>query len=82
VVIRLVPITLVDAFEMIDSLGSQALLAPFRGEPAVDRVELAEVLLALSNAAVATPVLASIDLNPLMIADGRPIAVDALVEMN
>ncbi len=82
VVIRLVPITLVDAFEMIDSLGSQALLAPFRGEPAVDRVALAEVLLALSNAAVATPVLASIDLNPLMIADGRPIAVDALVEMN
>jgi acetyl-CoA synthetase (ADP-forming) len=81
VVVRLAPITLVDALEMIDALGSQALLAPFRGEPAVDRDALALVLLALSAAAGATPAIASIDLNPLMIAGGRPIAVDALVEM-
>ena len=81
VVIRLAPITSVDAHEMIESLATRALLAPFRGEPAVDRDALADVLVALSEAAVTTPSIASIDLNPLMIDRGRPIAVDALVEM-
>ena len=81
VVMRLVPITEVDALEMIDALRTQALLDPFRGEPAVDRSALAGVLLALSEAATALPEIASIDLNPVMIADGRPIAVDALVEV-
>jgi hypothetical protein len=47
----------------------------------VDRSALAGVLLALSDAAIASPEIASIDLNPVMIADGRPIAVDALVEI-
>ena len=81
VVMRLVPITEVDALEMIDALRTRALLDPFRGEPAVDRSALARVLLALSEAATASPEIASIDLNPVMIADGRPIAVDALVEI-
>ena len=35
--VRLVPITRVDAQEMIEDLQSQALLGEFRGEPAVDR---------------------------------------------
>lgn len=81
VVVRLVPITSVDAFEMIDSLRTGALLDAFRGEPAVDRQELAAVILALSDAAVASPQVVSIDINPLMISKGRPVAVDALVEM-
>lgn len=81
VVVRLVPITSVDAFEMIDSLRTGALLDAFRGEPAVDRQELAAVILALSDAAVALPQVVSIDINPLMISKGRPVAVDALVEM-
>lgn len=81
VVMRLVPITLVDAHEMIESLRTRALLEPFRGEPAVDRTALAGVLLALSDAAMASPEIASIDINPVMIADGRPVAVDALVEI-
>jgi acetyl-CoA synthetase (ADP-forming) len=81
VVMRLVPITPVDALEMIESIRTRALLEPFRGEPAVDRDALAEVLLALSAAAVASPEIASIDINPLMITNGRPVAVDALVEV-
>lgn len=81
VVVRLVPISAVDAAEMIDDLASQALLGPFRGEPPVDRDALAGVLLALSAAAEAEAALVSADLNPLMIVDGRPVAVDALVEL-
>jgi acetyl-CoA synthetase (ADP-forming) len=79
---RLVPITRVDAEDMIDDLDMQRLLGPFRGEPAVDRDRLVEVLMGLSEAAAATPELSSADVNPLIVVDGVPIAVDALVEMN
>jgi acetyl-CoA synthetase (ADP-forming) len=81
VTFRLVPITPVDAEEMIEDLALQRLLGEFRGEPAVDRAVLADVLLGLSSAAEQRDDLASVDLNPLLIVDGRPLAVDALVEL-
>lgn len=81
VAVRLVPIDRVDAAEMIDDLATQKLLGEFRGEPAVDREALIDVLVGLSDAAVAHPELVSADLNPLIISGGRPIAVDALVEI-
>jgi acetate---CoA ligase (ADP-forming) subunit beta len=82
VVVRLVPITEIDAAEMIDDLATQALLGPFRGEPSVDRSALAGIVLALSEASRREPALLSVDLNPLMVVDGRPVAVDALVEVS
>jgi acetate---CoA ligase (ADP-forming) subunit beta len=78
---RLVPLTPVDADEMIDELRTQALLGPFRGEPAVDRGALAATLLGLSALAAAAPEVVSVDVNPLIVVDGRPVAVDALVEV-
>lgn len=81
VAIRPVPITEVDAAEMIDELQTQALLGEFRGEPAVDRASLAAVVLGLSAAAEADVSIRSADLNPLIVVDGKPIAVDALVEV-
>jgi succinyl-CoA synthetase beta subunit len=81
VTFRLAPITRVDAEEMVDDLRLQALLGPFRGEPAVDRAAVADVLVALSGAAEDRADIASADLNPLLIVDGRPVAVDALVEV-
>jgi acetate---CoA ligase (ADP-forming) subunit beta len=79
---RLVPIDPIDADEMIDDLALQALLGEFRGEPAVDRGAVADVLLGLSRAATERDDLASADLNPLLVVDGRPVAVDALVEVH
>jgi acetate---CoA ligase (ADP-forming) subunit beta len=81
VTFRLVPISRLDAAEMIDDLATQKLLAAFRGEPAVDREALVDVLVGLSAAAEADASVASADLNPLIVVDGRPIAVDALVEV-
>lgn len=81
VTFRLVPIEPVDAEEMIDDLALQALLGEFRGEPAVDRTAVADVLLGLSRAAAERRDLASADLNPLLVVAGRPVAVDALVEL-
>jgi acetate---CoA ligase (ADP-forming) subunit beta len=81
VALRLVPITRIDAEEMLDQLATQALLGEFRGEPPVDRAALVDVLVGLSDAAVAHEELRSVDLNPLIIHRGRPVAVDALVEV-
>jgi acetyl-CoA synthetase (ADP-forming) len=80
VAIRLVPITEMDADEMIGELRTQAFLGAFRGEPEIDRNELVRILMALSEFASLSPDLISVDLNPLMIVDGVPVAVDALVE--
>jgi acetyl-CoA synthetase (ADP-forming) len=81
VAFRLVPVTPVDADEIVDDLATGALLGPFRGEPAVDRGAIAEVLLGLSRLAEAEPGVRSVDVNPLVVVDGRPVAVDALVEL-
>jgi acetyl-CoA synthetase (ADP-forming) len=81
VAFRLVPITRADAEEMIDDLDTQQLLGRFRGEPAVDRARLVDVLVGLSDAAMAHPEIASADVNPLIVVDGAPVAVDALVEV-
>jgi acetyl-CoA synthetase (ADP-forming) len=78
---RLVPITRTDAEEMIDELATQALLGELRGEPAVDRSRLVDVLVGLSDAASADDRIISADLNPLIVVDGMPVAVDALVEL-
>jgi acetyltransferase len=63
--------------------ASQLVTKPFRGEPAGDLDALAELLVALGRVAEARPDVASVDLNPilLMARDGRPVAVDALVEL-
>ena len=79
VAFRLAPLERLDAHEMIDDLGSQTLLGPFRGQPAVDRDALADTLCALGDLA-GDPAIASIDLNPLIVVEGQPMAVDALVE--
>lgn len=79
---RLVPIAEVDAAEMIDDLATQRLLGEFRGEPALDRAALGEALLALARVGTEEPGIRSADLNPLILVDGRPVAVDALLEVD
>ncbi len=82
VAVRLVPAGRDDGHDMLDQLRHQALLDAFRGEPAVDRNEVVDVLVALNAVAVDRPDVISVDLNPLIISAGRPVAVDALVELD
>lgn len=80
VVFRVAPLTRQEADEMIDDLGAQALLGPVRGEPAVARDKLVDVIVGLSELAGDESVV-SVDLNPLIVSQGVPVAVDALVEV-
>jgi len=82
VAFRLVPLTELDADDLLDDLATQNLLGPFRGEPAVDRGAVAATLVGLSRLAQDRPDVAAVDLNPLIVVDGKPVAVDALVEID
>ena len=73
------PLTRQDALALIGRLKSQALLDGFRGAPAVDRDALAAILVCLAQLGLASPQILEIDINPLIVADGRPVAVDATI---
>jgi acetyltransferase len=81
VVFAAAPLTHLEALHAIDDLRTTRLLGAFRGEPPVDRDTLAVVLTSLARLAVERPDVASVDVNPLIVRDGLPIAVDALVEL-
>jgi len=82
VAFRLVPLTELDADELLDDLANQELLGPFRGEPAVDRATITAMLSGLARLARERPEIAAVDLNPLIVVAGKPVAVDALVEID
>src|SRR5262245_4477032 len=75
------PLDRAQALRLVAALRTQRLLGPFRGEPALDREALAALLVALGRVASERSDLESVDLNPLVVRDGRPIAVDALVAL-
>jgi len=77
---RLAPITSYDARDLISSLRTTGLLKEFRGEKALDVDATIDLLIKLGELAEDEQIL-SIDLNPLIIVDGSPVAADALVEL-
>lgn len=79
VVFRLLPADEDELRSMIDDLANPQFLGPFRGEPPVDRDALVTALSGLSACVADRNDIASIDINPLIVSEGRPIAVDALV---
>lgn len=80
-VFAVAPLSRDEARAMVDGLETHRLLTePHRGEPAIDREALADVLEGLGRLALDRPDVVSVDLNPLIVAGATPIAVDALVE--
>jgi acetate---CoA ligase (ADP-forming) subunit beta len=81
VVFRLAPLERVDAEEMIEQIRHSAWLDAFRGEPAVDRARLADVLVGIGRLVSEDPAIVSVDVNPLIVSEGVATAVDALIEV-
>lgn len=76
------PLSRRQAEALVDRLSAGRVLSqPFRGQPALDRRALGEILLGLSRLAEERPDIASVDLNPVIVCQGQPVAVDALVEL-
>ncbi len=76
--VRLAPLCPGDAFEMMDSLRSRDLLGACRGMDPVDREALASILVSLGRLALDFPIISEVDLNPIIIAEGKPRVADAL----
>lgn len=79
VTFRVAPLTEEDAREMIGEIRAAKLLDAFRGEKAVDREILVRALVGIGNLGMKHEEIAEIDINPLIVKDGKPVAVDALV---
>lgn len=79
VAFRLLPATRPEIASMLDDLSNPGFLGPFRGEPAVDREAVIDALVGLAAAVEDRPDIESVDVNPMIVRNGRPVAVDALV---
>jgi acetyltransferase len=73
------PLTLADALAMIDRLKCRPMLDGYRGYDPVDKTALGRILVTLGDLGCAYPDIREIDINPLIMHKGDPIAVDGLV---
>jgi len=78
-VFAVAPINRVEALALIKRLKTQKLLDGFRGFEAVDRNVLADILMRIGELGLAYPQIKEIDLNPLIVCEGKPIVVDATI---
>ena len=79
VAFRIAPIERSDAMEMMDEIRGRRILDAVRGMKAVDCAALADILVAIGRMGVENPEIDEIDINPLIIWKGKPVAVDALI---
>lgn len=78
--LALAPVSVTEAAEMLGGLKGAALLHGFRGAPPVDLDRLAEIVARFSElAADCGDALAEMEINPLIAAEQRIVAVDALI---
>lgn len=79
VVFRLVPLNQQDIFEMVSELKGKDLFRGYRGSKPVNMEALADWLIPLGWLAMKFEKIQEIDVNPLLIVDGEPVAVDATI---
>ncbi|MCF6249245.1 MAG: acetate--CoA ligase family protein [Desulfobacula sp.] len=80
VVFKIAPLSDADMDDMFEQLKSKKLLEAFRGEKALDKTIMKNVLMGLSRIAMEYPDIKEIDINPLIVQpDGSPVAVDGLI---
>ena len=76
---RVAPIEKRDALEMIQEIKAHKILEAIRGMEPVDKDMLADILMAIGRLGIENETVKEIDINPVIISRGKPVAVDALV---
>ena len=79
VVFRLIPLNQQDIFEMVSELKGKDLFRGYRGSKPLNMEALAEWLIRLGWLAMKFEKIQEIDVNPLLIVEGEPVAVDATI---
>ena len=67
------------ARRLMEETKAYALLKGYRNRPAADIERLEEMIIRLSQLLIDFPEIAELDMNPVLIKDGKPIAVDARI---
>jgi acetyl coenzyme A synthetase (ADP forming)-like protein len=78
---RVLPMTGLDAAELVRSVKGAPLLFGYRGSPEVDVAALEDLLLRVARLAEDTPEIAEMDLNPVIVWPGGVAAVDAKIRL-
>jgi acetyl-CoA synthetase (ADP-forming) len=78
-VFRVAPLEKFDALDMMQEIKAHKILDAVRGLEAVDRELLAEMLITVGRIGIENENIKEIDINPVIISHGKPVAVDALV---
>ena len=76
---RVAPIEKRDVLEMIEEIRAHKILEAIRGMEPVDKDMLADILITIGRLGIENEAVKEIDINPLIISGGKPVAVDALV---
>ena len=76
---RVAPLEKHDALDMMQEIKSRKILDAVRGLEAVDRDLLADILIKVGQIGIENENIKEIDINPVIISRGKPVAVDALV---
>ena len=78
---RILPLTDLDASELVRSLRSSPLLFGYRGEPECDVAALEDLLLRVGHLAETLPEVAEMDCNPVVASPAGAIAVDVKIRL-
>ena len=76
---RVAPLEKLDAMEMMQEIKGHKILDSIRGMDAADLNILADILIVLGRIGLENENIKEIDINPLILSGGKPVAVDALV---
>ena len=79
--LRILPLTDLDARELVRSLRTSPLLFGYRGAAPVDVDALESVLLRVAQLAAAVPEIAELDANPVIVSADGAVAVDVKVRL-
>ena len=76
---RVAPLEKKDALDMMQEIKGRKILEAVRGMEAADLDTLAQILVTVGKIGLENHEIKEIDINPLILAGSRPVAVDALV---
>ena len=80
--LELAPVSHAEALDMVSRLTCYRLLTGWRGRPAADLDELAEIIVSVSRLIAANNEIQEIEINPVRVTPEGALAVDALVVTN
>ncbi|MFO8051129.1 MAG: acetate--CoA ligase family protein [Thermoplasmatota archaeon] len=82
IVFRVAPLSSRDAYDMLDGIRSKAVLEGVGRRGGADKSELADLLRYLGDLVAEVDQVLEIEINPLFLTDGGPVAADARIKLD